>query len=41
MSTPEAVPHDAEDDEAESTVPEVAPAYSTPPPEGIPDAEDG
>lgn len=40
MSTPEPALHDAEDDnDTETAVPPAAPAYATPPPEGIPDAE--
>ena len=44
MSKPEPAPHDAEEDnDTESIVPPAppgAPAYSTPPPKGIPDAEE-
>lgn len=40
MTTPEPTPHDAEEDnDTDSLVPPAAPAYSTPPPDGIPDAE--
>jgi hypothetical protein len=40
MTTPESTPDDARSDTPDETdVPPVAPAYSTPPPEGLPDAE--
>ena len=40
MTTPEPTPHDAEEDnDTDSLVPPAAPAYSTPPTDGIPDAE--
>jgi hypothetical protein len=38
MTTPE--PDDTEpDDQQETVVPQASPAYSTPPPEGLPDAD--
>ena len=40
MSTPEPAPHDAEEDNlSDDAVPPAAPAYSTPPTTGLPDAE--
>ncbi|BBZ29580.1 hypothetical protein MMAD_38750 [Mycolicibacterium madagascariense] len=40
MTTPEPAPHDAEEDNvSDAAVPPAAPAYSTPPPSVIPDAE--
>jgi hypothetical protein len=40
MSTPEPIPHDAEEDDGfETAPPPAAPAYSTPPATGIPDAD--
>jgi hypothetical protein len=40
MSTPEPAPHDAEEDnDSGLAAPPAAPAYSTPPTTGIPDAD--
>ncbi|MGE2712929.1 hypothetical protein ACQI4L_02610 [Mycolicibacterium litorale] len=39
MSSPEPTPDDAQQEEA-GQVPSASPGYSTPPPEGVRDAED-
>ncbi|WP_156613527.1 MULTISPECIES: hypothetical protein [unclassified Mycobacterium] len=41
MSSPEQPADDAnQDDSSEQGIPPTAPAYSTPPPEGLPSADD-
>jgi hypothetical protein len=41
MSTPQQSPDDADDAKnAEAQAPPASPAYSTPPPEGLPSADD-
>jgi hypothetical protein len=39
MTTPEPDNADSQQDSTETEAPTVSPAYSTPPPEGLPDAE--
>jgi hypothetical protein len=39
MTTPEPDNTNSQEDSTEAEAPPVSPAYSTPPPEGLPDAE--
>jgi hypothetical protein len=40
MTSPEPNDSEAQEDPSQAEMPPVSPAYSTPPPEGLPDADD-